>query len=231
MNAPAKIIEAKVTQKIGRFDKSVGAPIGSLARFHDPNFGQAGHMHSLEPQSQEPQCPDGEQPQKTYEDGVAEGRLLALAEAQNLETDIEHMLQALHRVGQDIEASHGRVIIAALTAVLPALARSNIQAEIRDFILKTSTPAMYGRVTIHAPPALKNTLVEIIESLGKHPNAQSSETGFTIEIDKTMTPNKVCANWQGGGGEVDIDAAVKTCLSMLERNYSGDRDDETDKSK
>ncbi len=214
-----------LAEKIGRFDKSAHAPIGSLARFHDPDCGQAIHL-----QSQKPENRDCEQPQKTYEDGLAQGRLLALAEAQSLKTDIEQMLQALHQLGQDIETSHGRVIIAILKAALPALAHSNVQAEIRDFILKTSAQAMYGRVTLSAPPALQKTLSEIIEHLGDNPDTQTKDTGFTIKIDKKITANKVCARWQGGGGEIDIDGTVKACLSMLERNNSGDRDEAVDKS-
>ena len=226
MNAPAKLTTIKLTERIGRFDKSVGVPIGSLASFHDPHIAQSGHLQSLGSQAQ-----DGEHPQKTYEDGVTQGRLLALAEVQSLEANIEQMVQALQQVGQEIEASHGRVIIAILTAVLPALAQNSLQTEIRDFLLKTSAQARYGHITIHAPVALRKTLITIIGSLGERPDTQPADSGFTLEIDNKTTTNKVRATWKGGGGEVDIDAAVKACLSLLENEYNGDKDERKNKQK
>ena len=213
MNVPLNL-----TEKIRRFDNPVGTSIGSLARFHPMNTTDM--PNGQNPDIQEPARLKTE---KTFEDGLMEGRLQALSEVESNRENITKMLQELRGVSQQMETSHGRVVIAILRAALPSLAKRNALTEIRDFIVKTSAQALHGHVTLHAPPQLKKDLLMIMGTLTDHTEAQSANSGFSIEIDKKNPANKVCAIWQNGGGEIDIDAAVQECLALLESNYSGEQ--------
>ncbi len=209
----------KITENIRRFDTPVGSPIGSLARFHAQNTTDIPNTQNPKPHNF-----GLEGKEKTYEDGLAEGRSQALSQESGHGANIAKMLRQLHLARQQIEVSHGRAIIAVLRAVLPSLARCNALTEIRDFIVKTSAQAMQGRVTIHAPPQLQKDLLAIMDTLKDPGEAQSAEPDFTIEINEKISANKVRATWQSGGGEIDIDGAVQACLDLLENNYSGEND-------
>ncbi len=217
----------KITENVSRFDNAGGAPIGSLSNFHTFEQSNGQLANGWDAQSAQ-----SEQPPKTYEDGLAEGRLHAETQAQDHKDDLAHMLQELRTIGRLIETGHGRVISAMLSAVLPALAKENILVEIKEFLVKTAEPAMCGRVLLQASPALKKDLVAVLgeqkDIASPQPNEpQSTGAGYTLEVDKTITDNKVRAIWKNGGGEIDIDGAVRACLTLLAKHNFGDENDKT----
>lgn len=167
-------------------------------------------------------------PEKTYAQGLEEGRLLVASEGvQHLETTAElvqglqHNLSAL---GAQIQASHSRAITTILRAVLPRLAEQEAGAEIHGFLERIVGQALHGEVVLKVNPTYEKDLNEIVTLLGANGfNAPE----FTIKLDENMSGHAVNAEWHGGGGAIDIDEAVRNCLALIspiDENYASPED-------
>lgn len=211
----------KITDKVNRFDQPVGAPLEFLDKFHTAKTDDVN-----------PRDRAGLATTKTYEDGLMEGRAESVGEIENQRADILTAVLALQQTVQSIsaqiEASHGRVVTQVLQAVLPALARDAVMVEVSDFISKISAPALQGDVSLEVPEHLH----DLIETALAQLLTKISDGGHTPEISVKINGvkpdskdrNHICAKWQGGGGTVDIEGAVDSCLALLkhaENNYIG----------
>jgi uncharacterized Zn-finger protein len=213
-------VTSKLANKIRSFDQPRGAPIGSMVRFHEPKW-------PLLLSQKNPQTLNGGllETQKTYADGLEEGRMQAQLEAEGQTILVTQAVQELLCVGKKIEASHGRVILTILRATLPALARRNIAEEIKDFVLNIAAQTLQGCVTIQTPSFVQHHLEAALLAVATHSTIDTDQ--FTIQTTENLSDTHVRASWQGGGAEVDIDGVVQACLTLLETNYTGDEHDQT----
>lgn len=157
-----------------------------------------------------------DEPEKTYEQGLEEGRLSAQNEAmQQIETTAA-LVQSLHEnlaaLGTQIQASHSRAITTILRAVLPRLAEQAAGVEIRGFLDRIAGQALQGEVTLSVNPSFENSLADITQTLIANGGGAPD---FTIVTDDNMNAHAVSATWSSGGGAIDIDAAVQECLTLI----------------
>lgn len=162
-----------------------------------------------------PQGSDVE-PEKTYAQGLEEGRLLAASEGVvHLETAaelVQSLQQNLAALGTQIQASHSRAIMTILRAVLPQLAEQAAGAEIHNFLERIAGQTLHGEVTLHVNPTHEQELSEIVQTISK---GGFTAPDFTIVTDESLGGHAVNAQWNGGGGVIDIDGAVQNCLTLL----------------
>ncbi len=160
--------------------------------------------------------PTAREVNKTYAQGIKEGRELAQQEgAQHLQviTDLVNGLQMhVSNLGKDIQDSHSRTIAGILRSVLPRLAEKSAGEEINHFINQISGQVLNGQIKLKSSLAYTPHLQNIVDKL----EASGSDLpGFIIEPDETLMGTAVKANWQSGGAKIDIDGAVTQCLALL----------------
>jgi len=220
----------KVTEKVDRFDRGIEHHLDAPANADmkaSPKNSLTGleHFHEFDKNilisdGQEHQILDEALAYKTYAEGLAEGRLQALSEAKTQQAEfrelVQNLDQAIQDLSRDIEAGHSLVLTQILQTVLPALATERQMAEIKSFILQISAPALHGCVTIFSPANLQTRLADIIQELSV--NAAPESLHFKLEASPNIQGAQIRAKWDGGGGVLDIESAVKQCLSILQNN-------------
>lgn len=154
---------------------------------------------------------------KTYEDGLAEGLAQGQRSVQTQGQSSAELLTALQggimALGQDIQASHSRAVAAALRAVLPMLGEQAAGAEIVTFLAKIAGQALHGKVTLIVNPNFEKEVETMVQTLAsEHYEALS----FSIQTDEAVVGRALKAVWQGGGGDIDIETAVSSCLALLD---------------
>ena len=154
--------------------------------------------------------------EKTYAQGVQDGRLLAQHEsAQNLKiiTELVASLRAeLTALGEHIESSHRRAVSGLIRAVLPQLAEQRLGNEISQFLAQISGQALHGEVILRVNPMFETEMNKIVYEMvafgGEAPE-------FNVVPDEGMAASAVNAKWNSGGASIDIDGAVANCLALL----------------
>ena len=198
------VSKTNVFDKLVPFDHADAASLHELDVFHQ-NF------------SQTEELPTARNLNKTYEQGVEEGRELANQEGalrlQEIGALVNILTENLSTLGQDIQASHSRTISNVLRAVLPSLAQQARGAEIGRFIKEISGQSMDGVLHFTVNPKFKSQLEQITKQLSQ---SGQSMPEFSVDVDEAVTGAAVNAKWRSGGGNIDIDGAVKHCLSLLE---------------
>ncbi|PHR57700.1 MAG: hypothetical protein COA43_11850 [Robiginitomaculum sp.] len=154
--------------------------------------------------------------ERTYAQGVQDGRLLAQHEsAQNLKiiTELVASFQAeFVELGEHIESSHRRTVSGLIRAVLPQLAAQNTGHEISQFLSQISGQALHGEVILNVNPMFESEMNKIVDEMvalgGEAPE-------FSVVPDEGMGASAVNAKWESGGASIDIDGAVTQCLALL----------------
>lgn len=152
----------------------------------------------------------------TYEQGVEQGRAQGLQEAKAKHQAITDLVSGIttqiESLGNQIQNSHSRAISNVLRAVLPELSARAVGEEVRQFLSDVSGQTLHGEVTLSVNPCFEVEINEIIQELVV---TEGNSPSFVVRTDETMIGAAVTATWKSGGGDIDIDGAVKHCLSLL----------------
>ena len=140
--------------------------------------------------------------------GIAAAEQQAEAEGTQTEQAILEMADQLNNVVADIEQSHGRAIYKALQVILPAIVEQEVLTQVKNTICAVSVRALEGKIRIRTSAAFAKELSPVLMKV-EHARR------FSVEPDATIKGYAVQLAWEGGGGEIDLEAAIIECLDIL----------------
>lgn len=186
-----------------------------LERFDGPLVSAAGR----------PFAPASDAARRAYEEGCADGYAKGLAEARAQAEDdaqkvggalraaIDAFSTAQQESQNDAARQAVKAAVALAGAVLPELARRGLVSELAAVLREaTKTPAIRSLTVMSGPGAIEDLRTAMADA--------SIETSINFVADEKAGPAAARISWEGGGVEIDLEAATAAGLRALNESLN-----------
>ena len=191
-----------------------------ISLFHDMPLSSVDSKPVPTPQPQSipdevnPTASDDKSSGSDYAAGLADGKAQSDIVYEDtisiLQKSVDALQSKLGGMAKDIEKSHMAAVAECLHALMPSLKQKATDLELQKVIQQACSPASEGTVQVRVHPDDHAHTQRLCQPHGSK---------ISVTVDALLAPGDVGVEWVSGGAEINCEAAVDACLSLLGSAY------------